>query len=40
MLGIVFNIGYFNFVSELIIKIKKYEKSIINISISVRIANS
>ncbi|MFT4903407.1 MAG: hypothetical protein ACI84S_001114 [Thalassomonas sp.] len=40
MLSIVFNFSYFNFAPELIIKIKNYEKSIINISIRVRITNS
>ncbi len=40
MLSIVFKFECFIFVPELIIKIKNYEKSIINISIRVRIANS
>jgi len=35
MLCIVFNFGYFNFVSELILKIKNHEKDTINISFGV-----
>lgn len=40
MLSIVFKFECFIFALELIIKIKNYEKSTINISIRVRIANS